>query len=213
MSWGDVPSWAYDAARALMQGLHVVDVTTFHHCCRVGEYSRKLAEASGLNEYEQKLAEFAGLFHDIGKMGIDQKVLSKPGKLDLNEIDLMKTHSILSENIVRPLASHPFFKNLLPGIRSHHERIDGDGYPDQLASDDIPLLARIILVVDTYDAMTQTRPYRKGLPDEIAYAELKRCSGSQFDTQLVKVFLEAHKTWDRFELDEPARQLALKKIA
>ncbi len=202
MSWGDIPAWVYDVSRALMQGLHVVDTVTYHHCCRVGDLSRKLASAAGLNEYEQKLAEFGGMFHDIGKMGVDQEIIQKPGKLDPKELDIMKTHSILSENILRPLSAHSFFKELMPGVRNHHERIDGEGYPDKLSGDDIPLLARMILVADTYDAMSQTRSYRKGLPDEIVYAELKRCSGMQFDSQLVQIFLKAHKGWIPGQFEE-----------
>jgi len=213
MSWGDIPNWAYDTSRSLMQGLYAVDPGTYHHCCRVGEMSRMLAVASGMNEYEQKAAEFAGLFHDIGKMGIDPEIISKPGKLDPREIDVMKTHSVISENIVRPLANHDFFKEILPAIRGHHERVDGEGYPDKLLGDSIPLVARIILVVDTYDAMSKTRAYRKGLPDDIIFAELRRCSGTQFDPQLVQIFLQAHKTWNADEIVEQSQSLLFRKVA
>ncbi|MGZ3744839.1 MAG: HD-GYP domain-containing protein, partial [Pseudobdellovibrionaceae bacterium] len=143
--------------------------------------------------------EFAGIFHDIGKIGVDQEIIGKPGKLDPREMDIMKNHPCMSEQIVRPLGTHSFFRELLSPIRSHHERMDGEGYPDRLVGDKISILARVILVVDTYDAMSQTRAYRKGLPDEIVYAELKRCSGTQFDPQLVRIFLQAHKTWNAVE--------------
>lgn len=212
-SWGDVPAWAYEAAQALMQSLKVVDPATFAHCCRVGEMSRKLGRDAGLNEYQQKLAEFAGLFHDIGKMGVPQAIISKPGKLDDNEHLIMKSHPVLSEEIVKPLAKHDFFAQLLPGIRGHHERVDGTGYPDKKLGDEVPLIARIILVVDTYDAMSQTRAYRKGLPVEVVYAELQRCSGTQFDSQLVKTFLEAHPTWKNQETDQETHHKLIKKIA
>ncbi|MBK9321734.1 MAG: HD domain-containing protein [Bdellovibrionaceae bacterium] len=212
-SWGDIPSWAYDAARALMQSLKVVDPGTYSHCLRVGEMARKLARDSGLNDYEQKLVEFAGIFHDLGKIGIDSEIIGKPGKLDPRELDIMKNHSLLSEQIVKPLATHSFFKEILPAIRGHHERIDGEGYPDKLVGETIPLFARIILVVDTYDAMSQTRAYRKGLPDDIVYAELKRCSGTQFDPQLVRTFLQAHKTWNVVDVDQDTFQYLVKKIA
>jgi len=192
----DVPSAAYDIAKALLQSLKVVDPLTFYHCCRVGEYSRRLARDAGFGDYEQKVAEFSGLFHDVGKIGIPQVVLHKPGKLDPEEFSMVKKHAELSEQIVRVLSLDSFFRDLLPAVRSHHERIDGTGYPDGLSGDQIPELARVILVVDTYDAMTQSRSYRKGLSPEIAYAELNKFSGSQFDPQLVKIFLQAHSGWE-----------------
>lgn len=194
-SWGDIPAWAYSATQALMQSLKAVDPATFAHCCRVGEMARKLSRDAGLNEYEQKLAEFAGLFHDIGKIGVPQSIIAKPGKLDDNEHKIMQNHPVMSEEIIKPLAHHDFFAALLPGIRGHHERVDGQGYPDKTLGDEIPLIARVILVVDTYDAMSQTRAYRKGLPDDVIYAELKRCAGTQFDPRLVQIFLQAHEGW------------------
>lgn len=212
-NWGDIPAWAYDSAQALMQALKIVDPVTYAHCCRVGEMSRKLARDSGLNEYEQKLAEFAGLFHDIGKMGVSQSIIAKPGKLDDAELAVMKSHPVLSEEIVQPLAAHKFFSEILPGIRGHHERVDGTGYPDKKRGDEIPLLARIILVVDTYDAMSQTRAYRKGLPNEVVYEELKRCSGTQFDSQLVTTFLQAHPTWEGQSVDQETLHHLIKKVA
>ncbi len=179
-----------------MQSLKIVDPLTFYHCCRVGEYSRKLARDAGLDPYEQKLAEFSGLFHDVGKIGIPQVIIHKPAKLDLDEFNAMKKHPELSEQIVQVLGEQTFFKNMLPSIRGHHERIDGTGYPDNLAGDQIPLLARVILIVDTYDAMTQTRSYRKGLPIEAVYSELQKYAGTQFDSQLVKIFLQAQPQWE-----------------
>lgn len=202
-NWGDVPEWALATAHSLMQSLNSVDPLTYNHCCRVGEMSRKLARDAGLNEYEQKISEFAGLFHDVGKIGISQEIIAKPGKLDPKELDIMRSHPVISEQIINPLAAtHPFFKDLLPAIRGHHERVDGDGYPDRLLGDRVPILARLILIVDTYDAMSQTRSYRKGLPDDIIYAELKRCAGTQFDPQLIRIFLQAHKTWNTVETDK-----------
>lgn len=212
-SWGDIPAWAYEAAQALMQSLKVVDPVTYSHCCRVGEMSRKLARDTGLNEYEQKLAEFSGLFHDIGKIGVPQSIIAKPGKLDEAEHLVMQNHPILSEQIIEPLASHDFFAGLLPGIRGHHERMDGQGYPDKILGEEIPLIARIILVVDTYDAMSQTRAYRKGLPDDVVYAELKRCSGTQFDSRLVQIFLQAHESWKSQKSDTETFDRIIKKTA
>lgn len=200
--WGDIPDWAYESVDSLLQALKVVDPVTYAHCCRVGEMSRKLAREAGLNQYEQKLAEFSGLLHDIGKMGISQAIIAKPGRLTPEEINVMKNHSVLSEEIVKPLAQHPFFREILPAIRGHHERVDGTGYPDKKHDDEIPVLARVILVVDTYDAMSQTRSYRQGLSDEVVYAELRRCAGTQFDAQLVNIFLQAHRFWAKMPSDQ-----------
>jgi len=212
-SWGDIPSWAYETVQALMQTLKAVDPMTYAHCCRVGEMARKLARDAGLNEYEQKQAEFAGVLHDIGKIGISQSIIAKPGKLDPQEIAIMKNHSVMSETIVQPLARHNFFSEILPAIRGHHERIDGTGYPDKKRGDEVPLLARVILVVDTFDAMSETRSYRKGLPENVVFAELKKYSGSQFDSQLVGVFLQAHPHWKQAESEAGSFNDFIKKVA
>lgn len=210
--WGNIPNWGYDSVRALLESLKAVDPMTYEHCLRVGEYSRKLARDMGLNEYEQKLAEFSGMLHDIGKIGVDKGILLKPGRLDPIELDIMKNHSIMSENIVKPLTVHPFFNQILPAIRGHHERVDGQGYPDKKMGDDVPLLARIILTVDTYDAMTENRAYRKGLPEDVVFAELKRCSGTQFDAQIVRIFLEAQPHW-KHDTDQETQHEIIRKIA
>lgn len=213
MAWGDIPDWAYDSVRSLLEALKTVEPSTYHHCLRVGEYSRKLALAMGMNEFEQKVAEFSGMLHDIGKIGIDRNILMKPGKLDAHELDIMQSHSIVSEQIIKPFATHPFFKQILPVVRGHHERLDGQGYPDKLMGDEIPLTSRVILVVDTYDAMSVDRIYRKGLSDEIIYAELKRCSGTQFEPELVKIFLAIHASWKTQQSDEETYHQIIKKVA
>jgi putative nucleotidyltransferase with HDIG domain len=194
---GDIPSWALAAAQAIMQTVLIKDVETFQHCVRVGHNSRLLAQAAGLNEYEQRLAEFAGLFHDIGKIGVPESILNKPSKLNDQEYEIMKSHPEMSVQILEPLKSLPFFAELIPGILHHHERIDGRGYPFKKNGDDIPLEARIILIADTFDAMTADRVYRKGLPIERAQKELIDFSGTQFDAQLVSVFNQALPFWKK----------------
>lgn len=203
---GNMPTWAYDTAQALLQALQAVDPHTYQHCLRVGQLAKYLAKSAGLNEYQQKVAEFAGMFHDIGKIGISQDIIAKPGKLDAKELDIMKTHPVISEAILKPLGQADFFADLMGPVRGHHERVDGEGYPDKKLGDEIPLLGRVILVVDTYDAMSQNRAYRKGLPNEIVYAELKRCSGTQFDPQLVRIFLEAHRFFIPTEIDRETQE-------
>lgn len=211
--WGDIPDWLYSAAEALMRSLKNADPETYAHCMRVGELSRKLAREAGLNEYEQKVAHISGMFHDIGKIGVDKAIINKPGRLTPEEKAKMDDHPLLSVEIITPLAYHSFLKNVLPGVRHHHERVDGMGYPDRLLDEKIPLMARVVMVVDTYDAMSQDRSYRKGLPDDIIYGELQRCAGTQFDKQLVDIFMKAHKTWKNQEVDREIHQLVTKKVA
>lgn len=191
MAWDDIPDWSFEVARQLLQTVKEKDPFTFHHCCRVGRGSRRLAKAIGLNEFEQAILEFSGLFHDIGKARIPSEILVKPGRLDANEIEVMKSHPTLSAEMIQHLDQVPFFRFMLPGIKYHHERIDGGGYPNNMRGDSIPLFARVIAVVDSYDAMTNVRPYRNALGEERAIQELKDFSGKQFDMNLVRVFLEA----------------------
>jgi HD-GYP domain-containing protein (c-di-GMP phosphodiesterase class II) len=191
----NIPEWAQAVADTLMQAMRERDPYTYGHCRRVSRNARLLAEAAGLNETEQKVIEYSSMFHDLGKMGIPDTILLKPGRLTPEEEAIMREHPVKSAEIVSPLAKVPFFRATLPGIRHHHERMDGAGYPNGIAGENIPLTARIILIADTFDAMTTTRPYRQGLAHEIAYKELQTFAGRQFDPQLVKVFLQAHPHW------------------
>jgi HD-GYP domain-containing protein (c-di-GMP phosphodiesterase class II) len=200
VAWSDIPDWTLASARSIMRTVELKDPETASHCVRVGRGSRLLAQAAGLDQYMQKLCEFAGLFHDIGKIGVPDEILFKPAKLTEEEYNRMKEHPELSVEALKPLAEvSPFVRDLLPGVRHHHERFDGRGYPVGKMGDAIPLEARIILIADTFDAMTATRAYRKGLPPEAAYAELELHAGRQFDPRLVKVFLEAQPRWTREE--------------
>ena len=197
LSVSNLTDWTYDSVKSILETLRIVDDSTYEHCLRVGEICRKLARDLGLNEIQQKSAHFAGILHDVGKIGISSEILHKPSRLTDEEYETMKNHSCLSEQIVAPLANqNEFIQQILSGIRGHHERMDGAGYPDCLIGDAIPLYARIIFVSDTYDAMKNSRAYRNGLDNETVYAELKRCAGTQFDFQIVKTFLQAHPTWD-----------------
>lgn len=199
MAWGEIPEWADLLVATLLETLRIRDPYTFGHCQRVGRYARLLAKATGLNESEQKLIELSGIFHDLGKIGIPDSILLKPNRLTPEEQEMMRTHPMKGADILQPLTQVPFFKGLIPGVRYHHERIDGYGYPDGIQGKDIPLSARIILIVDTFDAITTSRPYRQGSPDEFAYQELKLFSGRQFDSHLVGIFLQSHPYWDQIE--------------
>lgn len=190
--WTDIPDWTLEVANSLMEAVRQKDVETYFHCIRVSRGTRLLAKAAGLNEIDQKAAEFAGLFHDIGKIGIPDSILLKPARLTDEEYELMKNHPEMSVQLLKPLEGVEFFARMLPGIRHHHEWFDGRGYPHGLNGEDIPFESRLVLIADTYDAMTADRAYRKGRAPEVAYKELVDYSGRQFDPQLVKIFLDSH---------------------
>ncbi len=177
------------------------DKYTKGHSERVAVYARLIAEGMGLSEENVELAYQAGLMHDIGKIGIAYEKLNKPGKLTSEEVAMFRRHPSIGKRILEGI---PFMKELIPGVESHHEHFDGSGYPGGLEGKAIPLLGRIIAVADTYDAMTSDRPYRKALPHKVACDELVRCSGTQFDPDIVKVFLRKIEIYrDDLGLEKP----------
>lgn len=213
MAWDDIPDWAKDVAQTILMSVKAKDPFTFYHCCRVGRAARRMGKAMGLNEFEQAVLEFSGLFHDIGKVGIPDSILLKPGRLNNDEIEVMKSHAEKSVEIIEPLTHVAFFRFLIPGIRYHHERVDGKGYPFGLEGERIPLPARVIAVVDTVDAMSNTRPYRNALPMEKILKELQEYSGRQFDANLVKTYLEARPHWEKEKEEEiQKKEVVISKI-
>jgi putative nucleotidyltransferase with HDIG domain len=185
------------SVRALLKALECKDDYTFGHSMRVAFYSLQLGKEYGLSDEELYDLELAALFHDIGKIGVPDSVLLKPARLDEEEFLKMKKHPELSAEILKGFAP---FEEAAKFAKHHHERYDGRGYPDGMAGEDIPLYSRIILIADTFDAMTSTRPYRKGLPYEVAFEELREFAGSQFDPNLVEYFIKA------MERDQAANQ-------
>lgn len=183
-----IPDVLLESLRAIISTLEEKDSYTHGHSIRVAEYSVLLGQELGFSESTLKELELSALFHDIGKIGIPDSVLMKPARLTKAEFEIMKSHPVRSAKILEKISS---FHALIPGIKYHHERYDGLGYPEGLKGEDIPLFARIILIADTYDAMTSTRPYRLALDKEIAFEELRRCSGTQFDGKLVDAFIRA----------------------
>ncbi len=177
----------------ILEALKKYDIATYQHCVRVSQLCRFLADAAQLPEEDQLKAQFSGLLHDVGKMKIPQNVLNKPGKLTDDEYDLMKRHAIFSAELIAPLEESQFFREVRLNVLHHHERVDGQGYPFELDGEQVPYISRLILIVDTVDAMTQTRAYRKGLPMHVVYKELDKFSGSQFDGELVEVFTKAYQ--------------------
>jgi putative nucleotidyltransferase with HDIG domain len=172
-------------ATALVATLDARDQYTAGHSAAVAIYARDIAERMGLSEEQQELVHLCGLVHDIGKIGLPAGLLEKPGPLTLDERRQMETHSEIGERILRNVDDYAEIADV---VRSHHERIDGMGYPDGIHGDEIPLLARIIGVADAYDAMTSDRPYRAALPSRIARLRLAQAVETQFDTTVVAAF-------------------------
>jgi putative nucleotidyltransferase with HDIG domain len=151
----------------------------------VAIYARDIAERMGLSRADQDLVYVCGLVHDIGKIGLPAGLLEKAGPLTLEERRQMEMHSEIGEQILRNVDDYGEIATL---VRHHHERVDGLGYPDRLAGDEIPLLARIIAVADAYNAMTSDRPYRDALPSRVARLRLAQAVETQFDTSVVAAF-------------------------
>ena len=160
------------------------------HSKRVSEFCLKIAREMGFSEERQKIIERAGILHDIGKLGIADSILQKPGKLDDEEWEIMKKHPRHAVEILEPLKFLVEEKKI---VTHHHERYDGNGYPDGLKGEEIPMEARIMAVADTFDAMNSARAYRKALSRDAILSELKRVSGIQLDTSVVDVFLKLLK--------------------
>src|SRR6266550_3005946 len=172
-------------ASALVAALDARDHYTAGHSAAVATYSRDIAARLGLSDEEQQLAQLCGLVHDIGKVGLPPGLLEKPGPLTLDERRQMEEHPAVGERI---LAKVETYADIARIVRHHHERVDGNGYPDNLAADEIPLLSRIIAVADSYNAMTSDRPYREAMPSRVARLRIAQAVGSQFDTTVVAAF-------------------------
>jgi putative nucleotidyltransferase with HDIG domain len=172
-------------ATALVATLDARDRYTAGHSAAVAIYAADVARRMGLSEHEQKLVHLCGLVHDIGKIGLPPGLLEKPGALTLEERRQMEQHSTIGERI---LLNVDDYSEIAAIVRHHHERVDGNGYPDGLVGDEIPLLARIIAVADAYNAMTSDRPYRDAMPSRVARLRLAQAVESQFDTAVVAAF-------------------------
>ncbi len=166
------------------------DEYTKGHSQRVAEYAVALAEELGMAEEEVERIRYIGLLHDIGKIGVPDAILNKPGRLNNTEFSLMKLHTVVGGEILKDINS---MEDLDVGAKYHHERYDGKGYPEGLIGEEIPFVARIIGIADAYDAMTSHRVYRKRLSDETVQEEIARCAGTQFDPKLAEVFLRMIK--------------------
>ncbi len=173
--------------QSLSSAIDAKDRYTHGHSHRVTEFSLAIAEELKLAGETKDTLQLSALLHDIGKLGIPEEILCKPSRLTKEEFEVIKTHPIIGTRIIEPIKP---LQKILPGMRHHHERYDGRGYPDGLQGKEIPLFGRIIAVADTYDAMTSDRSYRKGLSADIALEEIQTCAGTQFDPMVVEAFFQ-----------------------
>jgi len=176
-----------ETIEGLVSTLEAKDKYTSGHSRRVTEYALLIGRGLKFTERELERLDRAGLLHDIGKIGIRLEALNKPEKISLAEHEMFKDHAVVGKQI---LESIHFLREIVPLVYSHHEWWDGEGYPEGIKGEQIPLGARILAVADSYDAMTSDRPYRKALPQTRAIQELRRCSGSQFDPAVVEIFIQ-----------------------
>lgn len=177
---------AESVAFSLARSLDAKDASSAGHSDRVREYGAQLGASIGLTEEQMEALRMASLVHDVGKVAVPDAILFKPGALTPAEMEVVRRHPVVGESICAPLKS---FRDALPIIRHHHERMDGSGYPDALRGEDIPLVARVTQVVDVYDALTTDRPYRRALVSESALTVMEsEASRGWLDAPLVKEF-------------------------
>jgi putative two-component system response regulator len=178
---------ARSVVAALAGAVEAKDASTNAHCERLARLAAGIGRRAGFDDLQQEALAYGALLHDVGKIGIPEAILHKPGPLDAQEWTVLRRHPEIGERICRPLGLSSRF---LPIVRHHHERWDGCGYPDGLAGELIPVGARIVGVVDAFDAMTHDRPYRAARPTGEALDEIRRESGRQFDPGLASLFIE-----------------------
>lgn len=194
---------------ALANAIDAKDPYTCGHSRRVAMLSHRIALAMGMSAEQAERVRISGLVHDVGKIGVPEAVLCKPGRLTDDEFAAIKLHPEIGHRILRAI---PLMEDILPGVLSHHERWDGRGYPHGLAGEGIPLIARIIGCADTFDAMSSTRSYRPALPREAVIEELARSAGKQLDASVVEAFRTIDLTeYDGMVAEDHARQAAAQR--
>ncbi len=180
----------FQTTDSLADAIEKRDPYTGGHTQRVTQYSLAIAKYLQLKPLERKWLKITSVLHDIGKVGIEDQILKKPERLSPEEFEMIKRHCNIGVEIIEHVRQ---LRDSIPGVKSHHEQLDGKGYPDGLKGEEIPVLARIVAVADTFDAMTTDRPYRKAMEKEAAVEELSRCSGTQFDEKVVEAFIQAYQ--------------------
>ncbi|MCR5475393.1 MAG: HD-GYP domain-containing protein [Lachnospiraceae bacterium] len=182
----EVKELSVEVMEALAHTIDAKDEYTKGHSVRVAKYSMMIAEKLGMGEEDCENVYYMGLLHDLGKIGVPNEIINSPTNLTDEQYDVIKTHPALGYDILSEIKSRP---DLVTGARWHHERYDGKGYPDGKSGEDIPILARIIAVADSYDAMTSNRSYRKYMPQEKVREEIVKGSGTQFDPKIAECML------------------------
>lgn len=180
----------HDIIKSMVAALEAKDFYTSGHSTRVAQMAYNLGEFLGMTENELKLIHIAGDLHDIGKIGVPDSVLNKPGNLEVDEWELMKKHCDIGYNILSKAST---FKEISEIILYHHERWDGKGYPKGLKEEEIPFPSRILAVCDSVDAMKSDRPYRKSISDEICRYEISKNQGVMYDSEIAECML---KNWN-----------------
>jgi len=178
----------YATVHSLAETIELRDPYTGGHTMRVMNYSLVIGKAMGLSGKEMTDLRLSAILHDIGKIGIRDNILLKNERLTFSEYNAIMMHTVYGAEILTPIRQ---LKDIVPGVKWHHEKYDGSGYPEGLKGDSIPVIARIISVADTFDAMTTDRPYRKGLSVEAAREELRKYAGTQFDPGIVAAFIKS----------------------
>ena len=180
----------FQTTDSLADAIEKRDPYTGGHTQRVTRYSLAIAKYLQLNPLERKWLKITSVLHDIGKVGIEDQILRKPEPLSPDESEMIKRHCNIGVEIIKHIRQ---LRESIPGVKYHHEKLDGKGYPDGLKGEEIPLLAKIVAVADTFDAMTTDRPYRIAMERETAVKELEKCSGTQFDEKVVEAFIQAYQ--------------------
>lgn len=198
-----IEKMSHQLVKALSKSIDAKDEYTNGHSNRVAKYSVMIAEHMGYDEDQLRQMEYSALLHDVGKIGVPNAIINKPGKLTDEEYDIIKKHPSIGDNILKDIMEIP---QIRIGARWHHERVDGKGYPDRLKGNDIPEIARIIAMADAYDAMTSNRSYRKYLPQDVVRAEIEKNRGLQFDEQIADIMLEIIDNDTAYSLHEPEKK-------
>ncbi len=186
-AYGDLKKAYLDSVKVLAEAIDAKDPYTRGHSDRVRRMSLRIAVSLGFTEERMEILEYGALLHDIGKIGIKDEILRKPGPLSPEEYRMIQEHPLIGAKIVEGI---DFFKDKIAMIRNHHEHFDGKGYPDGLAGEAIPLEARLIAVPDAFDAMASSRPHRGSMPTEHILVEMEKHKGKQFDPRILKIFLQ-----------------------
>ena len=185
--FSDLQSFYLEMIQTLARALDAKDSYTHDHADRAGKYAKLIAQEMNLPDMVVRYIEYAALLHDMGKIGISDTILLKKGKLTEEEQKIIRQHPIIGYKIILPIK---YLYPIAPLVLYHHERYDGSGYPEGLSGEEIPLGARIVAIIDAFDAMTSDRPYRKAPSVKTAVEELKKGMGKQFDPKIVKIFLD-----------------------